>query len=97
MLHKYLEQEFHKTLLQIVENDLNYDVRYGLVLKAMYLANVLGHEVGIRIDPYEPNWPVVYIELPAGQVSWHMPKHDRPWDGHNTEEKHERINRQAMS
>lgn len=40
-------------------------------------------EVGFR--------PVVYIELPTGQVSWHMPEHPRAWDGHSTSLKYRRI------
>ena len=84
-------KEFKELLCKIEENDTNYDIRYGLVLKALYLANELGYESGIRIDPSEPDWPVVYIELPTGQVSWHMPCHKYEWDGHSTEEKYERI------
>lgn len=37
---------------------------------------------------------VAYIELPGvGQVSWHLPEHSTPWDGHTTEEKYDRIRR----
>lgn len=47
-------------------------------------------------------WPVVYITLPTGQVSWHISpsdldlfKHvaygDEKWDGHTTEEKYRRL------
>lgn len=52
---------------------------------------------------WERDWMwIVYIELPTGQVSWHM--HDsevqmfnhlrvqeNKWDGHNTERKYERL------
>ena len=75
----------------LVENDLNYDKRYDLVIKAMHIARQQGYEVGIRIDPNESEWPVAYIELPTGQVSWHMPQHKKEWDGHTTEEKFSRI------
>jgi len=48
------------------------------------------------VDDAEPGWTsAVYIELPAGQASWHIPdeeagtlfahlqfRSDRPWDGH---------------
>ncbi len=57
------------------------------------------------IDPSEPDWLVVAVELPTGQVTWHIPddeikqffahlKHDTPeraWDGHNNEEKYRRL------
>lgn len=49
---------------------------------------------------------IVYVELPTGQVSWHIPnsqvhlfrhldwkKKGRHWDGHTTKEKHQRIKR----
>ena len=58
---------------------------------------------GIAVDPNEPDWPVLYIDLPDGQVSWHfqrsealellagIPKYDGEWDGHSTEEKYARL------
>jgi len=82
-------------LLRIKNRDTDYAVRYGLVLEAMRLANKAGYETGFRIDQAEPEWPVAYIELPEGQVSWHMPEHRRPWDGHSTDEKFHRIDRFA--
>lgn len=56
-------------------------------------------------DPDEPDWPVVIIETPNGQMSWHIAPDDvdlfthvrptdracRGWDGHTTEEKYDRI------
>lgn len=71
--------------------DADYDARYGLVLKALTLANMCGYEAGIRIDPKEPEWPMAFIGLPTGQVSWHLPQYKTPYDGHATEEKYSRI------
>lgn len=45
---------------------------------------------------------VVIVDLPTGQVSWHihvsevawfnhLPRHQRTWDGHSTDKKHRRI------
>jgi hypothetical protein len=82
-----------ETLTEIEKNDLEYATRYGLVLKALHFAHELGMVAGIRIDPDEPAYPVVYIELPTGQVSWHMPQHVVDWDGHSTEEKYRRTNK----
>lgn len=58
-------------------------------------------------DPDEPNWPVIYITSPAGQMSWHLHKDDlelfahvpmaqaddphAQWDGHSSEEKYRRL------
>jgi hypothetical protein len=57
----------------------------------------------IGVDPAEPDWPVVYVETEAGQVSWHISADDLPlfahvprsdaaqWDGHTTEQKYARL------
>ena len=84
-------KELANTLELIKENDTNYDERYLLVFKAVYLALANGFDAGIRPDINELKWPVVYIELPTGQVSWHMPQHISPWDGHDTDEKYRRV------
>lgn len=58
-------------------------------------------------DPTEPEWPVLYVDSPAGQLSWHIAPGDRDlfehvslvppsdarakWDGHSTEEKYARL------
>lgn len=79
-------------VLALIElNDTNYERRYELVLAAMHYASQAGYPVGIALDPQQPDWPVVYIELPTGQVSWHMPAHPTPYDGHTTAEKYARI------
>lgn len=58
-------------------------------------------------DPAEPDWKVVVIDTPAGQMSWHISpddldlfRHvrptrpdDAPWDGHSTDEKYARVRR----
>lgn len=56
-------------------------------------------------DPAEPDWPVVYVHTPEGQLSWHIAPddfglfshvpHDESvvWDGHTTEEKYRRLER----
>lgn len=69
-----------------------YDERNKLVLLMVGAAADAGIPVGFRLDENEPEWPVVYFELPTGQVSWHLPRHVREWDGHDTTTKHYRIN-----
>lgn len=83
--------ELAEVLSEIKKNDNNYDVRYNLVFEALHLALKKGYNAGVRIDSLEPEWPVVYIELPTGQVSWHIPQHNQQWDGHSTEDKYRRI------
>ena len=78
-----------------------YADRNLLVLLAADLAQDVGWRVGWKIDLDEPDWLLIFINLPTGQLSWHIPKDDLPegifemfadeWDGHSTEEKNRRI------
>lgn len=61
------------------------------------MASELGYKTGIRDDG---NWSIFYIDLPTGQVSWHIPKLDivgmfpyylDDWDGHDVETKRNRL------
>lgn len=56
----------------------------------------------VPVDEHGNEWPVLYIELPTGQVSWHfsaadaallegIPRSDEAWDGHTTDEKYTRL------
>ena len=82
-----------RLLREIKHHDTDYDQRYLLVVQALALAVECGYQAGIRIDARDADWPVVYIELPTGQVSWHMLAHQREWDGHDTPEKYARVER----
>ncbi|MCP4538532.1 MAG: hypothetical protein GY832_15460 [Chloroflexi bacterium] len=64
------------------------------------MAQLLGMEVGVQTDPSEPEWPVLFVDLPTGQVSYHLPKdamvgewpkYTDEWDGHNLDEKRSRL------
>lgn len=79
-----------------------------LVLMAL-MAQRLGLKVGIgqhRDNPgedWDADWRnILFIELPAGQVSWHIHDseasmfyfvgaYDGEWDGHTTDEKYKRV------
>lgn len=65
----------------------------------------LDYHVAWGVDENEPDWPVLYIETPYGQVSWHIPKVERiyeppdrtgsfgpvKWDGHTDAVKFDRL------
>jgi hypothetical protein len=70
----------------------SYAHRNGLIYQALYLADTLDYPCGIAVGD-SADWPVVFIELPTGQVSWHLPSYPVAWDGHTTEEKYARITR----
>ena len=64
------------------------------------LAQAQGMKVGLRVDHKEPDWPVLMVDLPTGQVSWHLPKDEvvgqfpeyiQEWDGHDLETKRQRM------
>lgn len=58
-------------------------------------------------DPKEPTWAVLYVNVPTGQMTWHIAPSDMhlfnhvpvvpgddlraQWDGHDTEEKYKRF------
>lgn len=80
-------------------DDAYFD-RNQAVMALAKLAMQQGYKTGIRIDPQEPDWPVLMIDLPSGQVGWHLPKdeltgtwpeYDQAWDGHNLDEKRQRL------
>jgi hypothetical protein len=50
----------------------------------------------------DDEWRIYYVDLPTGQVSWHVGREDwdlfagigpyrREWDGHDTDEKYRRV------
>lgn len=92
-----LKVELCRLLRSIAESDQDYPRRAVLIYRALGVAAWMGYACGIRIDEDQPAWPVVYIELPTGQVSWHMPQHPYGWDGHTTAEKFYRIKRYTAS
>ena len=66
------------------------------------LALEQGMKVGLREDPSSPGWPVLTIDLPTGQVGYHLPEdqvvgdwpdYDKEWDGHSLAEKRDRVAR----
>lgn len=83
------------------EKDIAYRER-NLMVRA--LASL--YPSGIRrtaIEGWSDDWQgCVYIDLPTGQASWHyhdseaamfadLPPYTKPWDGHSTPEKYERL------
>lgn len=68
-----------------------YFLRNRAILKAFSFAIDMGIHCGIRIDPEDPEWPVVFFQLPTGQVSFHIPEFETPWDLHTPEQAAERL------
>lgn len=84
------------------EKDGAYHERDQLVaaLTKLFPASIEKHT---GTGPWDSAWDnVIVIDLPSGQVSWHiherelplfahLPKGVRTWDGHDTEEKYHRL------
>jgi hypothetical protein len=85
-----------------------YTERAQCVLALARAAKAAGCVVGFRNDPDLDDggppalWPVLFIDLPTGQVSWHFTVEDRlsaldigdypgEWDRHDTAEKYRRL------
>jgi hypothetical protein len=72
-----------------------------------FLAAAYNSTIGFT-DPDEPDWAVVTIDTPEGQMAWHISPDDMDlfghvsnypdarWDGHTTEEKYERLRALAL-
>ena len=84
-----------------IKNESTPDEAYldrNLVVQVLArLSRELGYKVGIKDDS---KWPILYIDLPTGQVSWHIPKkeligdwpiYQGKWDGHDLETKRNRL------
>lgn len=86
--------------------DQAYSERNQCVALAARLALAVGWRTGLGKhigEPWEDDWRnIVFIDLPAGQVSWHihdselylfafLPPYKGEWDGHTTEEKYHRV------
>ena len=83
-----------------------YAERNKCVALLAALSQAVGYKVGIKNhqgDDWEDDWRnVLFIDLPTGQVSWHLHKSEIPlfsmigpyngeYDGHTTEEKYARV------
>lgn len=92
-----LEEEENKDfkgilwMIQILDGRKQYFARNLMIYKALAIASENGIPAGIRVDPKEPEWPVVFFELPTGQISWHVNQFEKEWDGHTTSEKYIRL------
>lgn len=98
------ECEQHQLDIKAWEEQKNniYGERNRVVCLAAKLAMLHCMKVGIRWG-VDADYPIVYIDLPNGQVSWHisrrefkfycgfLPDYAGEWDGHDMPEKHKRI------
>ncbi|MFJ1865516.1 hypothetical protein ACIOD1_12875 [Streptomyces sp. NPDC088097] len=94
-------QPYRKTTVEEVEAERDGAYRERAQLVA-HLASLYPSTIGLT-DPDAPDWPVVTINTPTGQMTWHISTIDLDlfehverslgpvWDGHTTDEKYERL------
>lgn len=91
------------------EKNNAYAERDMCLVMAALMAQRLGLKVGIGLhrdkpcETWDADWRnILFIDLPAGQVSWHLHDaetkwfyfvgaYDGEWDGHTTDEKYQRV------
>lgn len=103
MSHSQEEAELLRQLNEV------YADRNRVVLAFTALAWLRGWTVGWLLDNSAPEWGIVYVATPAGQVSWHyhrarepqfeklFPQFKGSWDGHTKGQASERITEVALS
>ena len=78
-------------------DDAYFD-RNQSVMALAKMARYIGHTVGV--NRADPEWPILFIDLPTGQVSWHIkaselkgewPEYEGTWDGHDLATKRARV------
>lgn len=100
------ERKFHRDRAEALEKERDSAYRERAHLIAL-LAAMFPAAWTIDPDNIDPDnaWPIVYIQLPTGQCSWHIAHEDwtelfvnldldyggMTWDGHTTEQKYQRI------
>lgn len=93
----------------IAQKDGAYAERDKCLVLIARMAQELGYKVGIGLhvdkpgEDWDADWRnILFIDLPAGQVSWHIHASEAQWfyfvgayggvwDGHTTEEKYQRV------
>lgn len=101
LCHQPCECNCHAGPLVITgtETDVVYRERHHVIA---HLAAIYPAVMVLNADQDEPDWPVLFLELPTGQVSWHIAPADMDlfrhvpigttqWDGHDVAEKYRRL------
>jgi hypothetical protein len=77
-----------------------YAERNRLAQALAKMSMEMEYNVGIKDDKEDKDYVILYIDLPTGQVSWHIPKkeligkfpeYNGNWDSHDTKSKIERV------
>lgn len=102
-------QETELVLKLIRQKDMAYSERDKCLVLIARMAQELGLNVGMGLhvdkpgEDWDADWRnILFIDLPSGQVSWHIHQNEAQWfyfvgtyngewDGHTTDEKYRRV------
>lgn len=102
-IQRYLDSQLAAISKQMADADEVYSQRNKAVSLLCKFALALGFPCGYKHDYRDREWPVIFIDLPTGQVSWHvnvkeftklfnfLPEYEGSWDNHTTDQKHNRM------
>lgn len=88
---------FGEEEMDAMRNELYHERALLLSVLTLHYPSIIG------TDTKEPDWPVLYVSTPAGQISWHIAANDlelfkhvnrtsnAKWDGHTKAEAMDRL------
>ena len=96
-VYKEVVEKVRKEVFSMfLDEDTDYEQKvYSIrdIVKVYNIRDIVdAYRVAKCTPSWDPRWGVVaIINLPEGQVSWHMDSHDLKWDGHTDREKWEHV------
>jgi hypothetical protein len=69
----------------------DYGARNQMIYAALACAALDGADCGVRFNQDDHEWPIVYIVLPTGQVSWTVQQFLPPASPHTIDENNAAI------
>lgn len=96
-----------KTIQQVYEDRNALALALAEAARYLSLERPESHQFGVSWTPDDGDdadadeWAILYVKLPRGQVSWHvprklveasnLPRRNTEWDGHDRDEKNARL------
>lgn len=101
MAHAEAEKDVARAKAELEHVKAERDKAYGE--RADLVAYLTANYPSVIDDTGDPDWPIVFVSTPSGQMSWHIARSDlgafrhvphvenATWDGHDTPEKYRRL------
>jgi len=95
------------TMIQNTHDSEPYFDRNQILKAFCLMVKNKGLKIGWQDDPKDMYFVIMFIDLPTGQISYHIPRWEidlskwpryaGQWDGHSTEQKRVRLNEYIIS